>query len=236
MIARVRRGALPGVMGNFLQYAHAAHVYALRLLIANGRSEETVSTALSMAAFALATSITPGPVNIVALSAGARFGLRASLRHVTGATVGFALLLLLIGLGMHESLARWPFLTRAIEWAGVAFLLYVAYRLAADDGRIDSASASRGPSLVIGATMQWLNPKAWLASVAGMGLYAASGEKTLVWQFAAIYFVVCYLSIACWAWAGASLRQALREPARVRFVNRTMAALLAGSAIWLLFA
>src|SRR6516225_178616 len=83
MIARVRRRAAPVAMGNFLQYARAPHVYARRLLIANGRSEETVSTALSMAAFALATSITPGPVNIVALSAGARYGLRASLRHVT---------------------------------------------------------------------------------------------------------------------------------------------------------
>lgn len=190
--------------------------------------------AFSMAAFALATSITPGPVNIVALSAGARYGLRASLRHVTGATVGFALLLLSIGLGMHEALVRWPFLTRAIEWAGVAFLLYVAYKLASDDGDIESASALRGPSLMIGATMQWLNPKAWLASVAGVGVYAASGENSLVWQFAAIYFVVCYVSIACWAWAGASLRHALREPARVRFVNRTMALLLAASAVWLL--
>lgn len=189
-----------------------------------------------MAAFALATSITPGPVNVVALGAGARYGLRASLRHVTGATVGFALLLLLIGFGMHELLARWPFLTRAIEWAGVVFLLYVAYRLATDDGRIDSGAAARGPSFMVGAAMQWLNPKAWLASVAGMGVYAASGEKALVWQFAAIYFVVCYASIACWAWAGASLRQALREPARVRFVNRTMALLLAGSAIWLVLA
>lgn len=198
---------------------------------------QAVTNALSMAAFALATSITPGPVNIVALSAGARYGLRASLRHVTGATVGFALLLLLIGLGMHEALLRWPFLTRAIEWAGVAFLLYVAYRLAVDDGRIDVSNAShaaRGPSLMIGAAMQWLNPKAWLASVAGVGAYAASGEHALVWQFAAIYFVVCYLSIACWAWAGASLRHALREAARVRFVNRLMALLLAASAIWLL--
>nr|WP_241030948.1 LysE family translocator [Paraburkholderia sp. Ac-20347] len=190
---------------------------------------------MSMAAFALATSITPGPVNIVALGAGARYGLRASLRHVTGATVGFALLLLLIGLGLHELLAQWPFLTRAIEWAGVAFLLYVAWRLAIDDGRIDASREARGPSLMTGAAMQWLNPKAWLASVAGMGAYAAPGEKALVWQFAAIYFVVCYASIACWAWAGASLRQALREPSRVRFVNRLMAALLAASALWLLF-
>ena len=193
-----------------------------------------MSPALSMAAFALATSITPGPVNIVALGAGARYGLRASLRHVTGATVGFALLLLLIGLGLRELLAQWPSLTRAIEWAGVVFLLYVAWKLAVDDGRIESPSAARGPSLMTGAAMQWLNPKAWLASVAGMGAYAASGENGIVWQFAAIYFVVCYASIACWAWAGASMRQALRVPARVRFVNRMMAVMLAVSALWLL--
>lgn len=193
-----------------------------------------MSTALSMAAFALATSITPGPVNVVALGAGTRYGLRASLRHVTGATVGFVLLLLLIGLGLRELLAQWPFFARAIEWAGVAFLLYVAYKLAMDDGRIDAPGAARGPSLMTGAAMQWLNPKAWLACVAGMGAYAASGENAIVWQFAAIYFVVCYASIACWAWAGASLRQALREPARVRLVNRTMALLLAACALWLL--
>jgi threonine/homoserine/homoserine lactone efflux protein len=196
----------------------------------------TVSMALSMAAFALATSITPGPVNVVALGAGTRYGLRASLRHVTGATVGFVLLLLVIGLGLHELLKQWPWLTLAIRWAGVAFLLYVAWRLAADDGEIDTAtdSRSRGPSLLIGAAMQWLNPKAWLASVAGMGAYAATGENVLVWQFAAIYFVVCYLSIACWAWAGASLRHALRKPAHVRLVNRSMAVLLAASALYLL--
>ncbi|OXC78851.1 Transporter, LysE family [Caballeronia sordidicola] len=44
-----------------------------------------------MAAFALATSISPRPVNIVALSAGAQYGLAASMRHVAGATFGFAL-------------------------------------------------------------------------------------------------------------------------------------------------
>jgi len=192
-----------------------------------------VSIALSMAAFALATSITPGPVNVVALGAGARYGLRASLRHVTGATAGFTVLLLMIGLGLHEMLVQWPMLARAIRWAGVAFLIYVAWRLAVDDGLIDDAGTTRGPSLMMGATMQWLNPKAWLASVAGMGAYAASGESALVWQFAAIYFVVCFLSIACWAWAGASLRHALRQPARVRFVNRSMAALLAASALYL---
>ena len=51
------------------------------------------SLLLSMAGFALAMSISPGPVNLVALGTGARYGFTASLRHVVGATLGFILLL-----------------------------------------------------------------------------------------------------------------------------------------------
>ena len=65
-----------------------------------------MSLFLSMAAFALASSISPGPVNIVALSSGAQFGLRVAMRHVSGATIGFTLLLLLIGLGLSEVLRQ----------------------------------------------------------------------------------------------------------------------------------
>ena len=188
---------------------------------------------LSMAAFALASSITPGPVNLVALNCGARFGFRASTRHITGATVGFTLLLLLIGLGLYELLERAPILMRGIQWGGVAFLLYMAWRLAVDDGRLEPAAAGNGPSLLDGALMQWLNPKAWLASVAGMGLFAANGDVLRVWLFAGLYFVICYGSIACWAGAGAFLSRYLQEPGRVRWLNRTMALLLAGSAFYL---
>lgn len=194
----------------------------------------SASLLLSMAAFALVSSITPGPVNIVALSAGAQHGLRAALRHVTGATVGFSLLLLLIGLGMHQLLSRWPTLAATIQWCGIAFLLFMAYKLAADDGRIDTGAHGKGPSFLYGAAMQWLNPKAWLASLAGMGAYAADGASVQVWRFTAIYFVVCYLSIACWAYAGTFLRQYLREARRVRLFNRAMAGLLAASALLLI--
>lgn len=103
-----------------------------------------MSVLFSMAAFALASSITPGPVNIVALSSGAQFGFQASLRHVGGATLGFTLLLVLIGLGLHELLAMWPFLTRAIQLFGVAFLLFMAYKLATDDGRFDAGGGGQG--------------------------------------------------------------------------------------------
>lgn len=193
-----------------------------------------MSIHLSMAAFALAASITPGPVNIVTLSTGARFGLRRAMRYVTGATVGFTVLLVLLGLGLYEVLESWPFLTSAIRTAGVAFILYMAFQLAMSDGALESEKTGAAPTFFHGATMQWLNPKAWLAAVAGMGAFAANGEPRRVWQFAAVYFVVCLGSMACWAYAGTFLRLYLDNPARVRLFNRVMAALLTGCSLYLL--
>jgi threonine/homoserine/homoserine lactone efflux protein len=193
-----------------------------------------MSVLISMAAFALASSITPGPVNIVALSSGARYGLGSALLHVTGATLGFTLLLILIGFGLHETLLRWPFLTLAIKWAGVAFLLFMAWKLAGDDGRLDAEREGDRPTMWVGAVMQWLNPKAWLACIAGMGAFVASGEARLIWQFAAIYFVICYLSLACWAFAGTFLRHYLKNALGIRVFNRVMALLLVGCAVYLL--
>ncbi|WP_085583513.1 MULTISPECIES: LysE family translocator [unclassified Pseudomonas] len=193
-----------------------------------------MSLMVSMAAFALVASITPGPVNIVALGAGARFGFLASQRHVAGATLGFVLLLVLMGLGLHEVLRLWPALTRGVQVAGVAFLLFMAWKLFTDDGKLGAGEAQRAPSMLYGAVMQWLNPKAWLACVAGMGAFVADGEARLVWQFAAVYLVICYLSVGCWAYAGTFLRGYLENPAGMRLFNRTMAVLLAGSAVYLL--
>jgi threonine/homoserine/homoserine lactone efflux protein len=195
-----------------------------------------MSLIISMAAFALATSITPGPVNVVALSSGARFGFGPSQKHVAGASLGFTLLLVLIGLGLHELLLRWPVLTQAIQWAGVAFLLYMAYKLAVDDGRLDAQEKASAPSMLYGAIMQWLNPKAWLACVAAMGLFAAQGEAARVWQLAAVYLVVCYLSVACWVYAGTFFRRYLSNPRGMRLFNRTMALLLVISVVYLLLA
>ncbi|MNS30429.1 Cysteine/O-acetylserine efflux protein [compost metagenome] len=193
-----------------------------------------MSLMMSMAAFALVASITPGPVNIVALSAGARFGFRASQRHVAGATLGFVLLLVLMGLGLHELLQQWPALTQGVRWAGVAFLLYMAFKLAADNGRVQASESAQAPSMLYGAIMQWLNPKAWLACVAGMGAFVADGEARLVWQFAAIYLVICYVSVGCWAYAGTFLRGFLNNPVGMRLFNRVMALLLVVSAVYLL--
>lgn len=190
------------------------------------------SLAASMAAFALAASLSPGPVNLVALNIGLNHGLGPALRHVGGATCGFTLLLVLIGLGLRP-LTQWTSLMAVIRCGGAAFLLYLAWQLARNDGRLQQDMRESRGAFVTGALMQWLNPKAWLASVAGMGAYTATGELILVGYFATIFFVVCYLSIASWATLGAVLRRHIPAPRQVRWLNRSMALLLLASAITL---
>ena len=192
-----------------------------------------MSVAVSMAAFALAASISPGPVNVVALGSGARHGLRASLGHVTGATLGFCLLLVLVGCGVHQLLTRLPVVAGLLHAGGVVFLLYLAWKLAMDDGKLGDAHIGRPPSAWHGAAMQWLNPKAWLAAVAGVGAYTG-GEQQLLWLFTWIYGPICFVSVAAWAWAGSLIRQRLETPGHLRVLNRTLAALLVVSALYLL--
>lgn len=190
------------------------------------------SSDLNMAAFALAASISPGPVNLLTLRAGALRGYASGLRSACGATLGFVALLLLAGLGLQTVWQRWHWLNQALQWGGVGFLLWMAWQLARDDGALapagDGSEAGHGAWLA--AFAQWLNPKAWLAALAGMGLYAAGGGVAEVLRFAAIYAVVCMASMACWALAGAWLGSQVTGGAGLRRMNRVLAALLVLSA------
>ena len=191
----------------------------------------SLSLALSMAAFALAASLSPGPVNLVAFNLGLNRGLGPALRHVSGATCGFSVLLLTIGGGL-QWLAQWTALMHAIRLGGVLFLLYLAWRLARSDGALVQETPGRPPSFVAGALMQWLNPKAWIASSAGMAAYTA-GDPARVVPFALIFFGICYLSVGSWALLGARLRRRLPSPAWVRRLNRGMGLALLVSALML---
>ncbi|MCD8547228.1 MAG: hypothetical protein LRY38_01995 [Aeromonadaceae bacterium] len=72
-----------------------------------------------LAAFALVSSITPGPNNLMLTSAGARFGLQRTLLHVVGISAGMGLMLLLVSLGLGELFAAQPWCNGDCAWWGV---------------------------------------------------------------------------------------------------------------------
>lgn len=189
---------------------------------------------LSMSAFALAASISPGPVNIVCLSSGTHYPIAKGLVFVTGATLGFVALFLGIGAGLYSLLNVAPLFEGLLRWAGILFLLYLAYKLTQHDGRVQAQSADNAPGFMTGAMMQWLNPKAWLASAAGIGAYTSANEPYQLWLFAALYLPICWLSLASWVYAGAFLKRYVHRPIILLTINRTLAVCLAASALFLL--
>ncbi|MFC0337377.1 Threonine/homoserine/homoserine lactone efflux protein [Kushneria avicenniae] len=184
---------------------------------------------LSMAAFALAASLTPGPVNLVALNAGLNHGFRSSLRHVTGASLGFTLLLVLIGLGLQSLFETLPLAGVVLRWVGVAFLLYMAAMLALSKDREANAVPSAAPSFWQGALMQWLNPEAWVASAAAVSAYTREVIHLAV--LAVIFLILCQASVSIWAAMGHWLGARLTRAHHLRRLNQAMAALLVASAL-----
>ncbi|UTW04760.1 LysE family translocator [Amphritea atlantica] len=194
-----------------------------------------VSMILSMSVFALAASASPGPVNLVCLSSGSQHPITKGLAFVTGATLGFIFLFFAVGMGLLSVLEQIPALTGLLRWSGILFLLYLSIKLALYDGQLADTQSGRPPGFMTGALMQWLNPKAWLASASGIGAYTSGNNIAEIIIFAALYLPICWLSLGSWVYAGVFLRRYITQPSILRSINRTLAALLMSSCIYLLF-
>ena len=193
----------------------------------------SLSLILPMSAFALAASISPGPVNLVCLSSGTRYPVSRGLIFVTGATLGFIALFIAVGMGLYSLLNAVPAFEELLRWGGVAFLLYLSLKLANDSGRLPEKATEKPPGFGTGALMQWLNPKAWLASASGIGAYTSANDLQEILLFASLYLPICWLSLACWVYAGAFLRRFVQRPVVLVTVNRILALLLAASCLYL---
>lgn len=188
-------------------------------------------TLLAMSGFALAASATPGPVNIIGAMTGARYGVARALAFVTGATASFLVLFLAFGTGMLAGTGWIMALARPMTLIGSAYLLWMAYGLARDDGTVERQNLNDAPGFWSGALVQGLNPKAWFAVFSSLSTFVLPlpDRLTGLVVFAALFGVICWLSLTLWAWGGARVGQR-----RMRLFNRVMAIALALSVMWML--
>lgn len=192
-----------------------------------------ISIILSMATFALVASISPGPVNLVCLNCGSNYPILSGLRFVTGATFGFIALFLTVGMGLYSVLLKHPEVGLVLNITGAVFLLYLSIQLYRFDGNFNERTSENSPTGITGALMQWLNPKAWLASAAGIGAYTDGNNLNSILVFALIYLPICWFSLASWVYSGAYLRDYVSNPRIMSAINKTLAVLLGASCLLL---
>lgn len=77
---------------------------------------------------ALALNLTPGPDMMFCMGQGLAAGPRAAAAAAAGVSLGVVAHALAAGLGLAALVAAWPAAFEVIRWAGVAFLLWIAWR------------------------------------------------------------------------------------------------------------
>ena len=204
----------------------------MNLLPANWADVPLASLSLlgPLALFALVSSITPGPNNVMLASSGLNFGFRRSVPHLLGVNLGFTLMIFLVGVGLGSVFQQTPALYTILKYAGAAYLLYLAWKIATS-GPLDEGEARGKPfTFLQAAAFQWVNPKAWVMAV---GVVATYTPQNGFFANLVIATLVCGIvnlpSIGIWVTFGTALRRVLHRPAAIRAFNVGMALLLVAS-------
>ena len=183
--------------------------------------------------YAFVTSITPGPNNFMLLASGVNFGFVRTIPHMLGIGVGFVILLLAVGFGLGAVLTAFPALHTGLKFAGGAYLLYLAYRIATSRSMGSGGAAkSRPMNFIEAAAFQWVNPKAWVMAITAMAVYTDPAAPFLSVVLIGLAFGAVNLpSVSTWAGFGMALRGFLSDPARLKWFNIVMGLTLAAT-LW----
>jgi threonine/homoserine/homoserine lactone efflux protein len=181
--------------------------------------------------FAVAALFTPGPNNIMLMTSGLNFGFVRTLPHALGVALGFGFLVLVIGFGLGAVFSAYPVIYTVLKFAGAAYLLYLAWRIA-NAGPVAGGVRGRPMTFLEGAAFQWVNPKGWVIAVGAVAAYAAIARFPLnVVMIAGLFTFIGTLSSWTWLLFGTGLRPIVTDPAKVRVFNIVMALALAASLI-----
>ena len=177
--------------------------------------------------FAAATCFTPGPNNTMLMASGLNFGIRPTIPHLMGVTLGFAFMVLAVGLGIGQLLAASPVAYTIMKSVAVVYLLWLAWGIGTSGGVPDGSAGPRPLSFLEACAFQWVNPKGWIMAVVASTSYAvAGGWLASASVAAAVFAVVGLASSTSWALGGAAFRRMLKRPELVRAVNIGLALLL----------
>lgn len=206
---------------------------------------ENASALIALAIFAIVSSITPGPNNFMVMASSAAFGWQRTIPHVAGITIGFAIMVSSVVLGLGAVLETYPQIVTFVQITGAAWLFWLAWQLGRSAfGSVAEASndseqhrVSRPLTIVEAALFQWVNPKAWTMAVGASAAYSGiSSEPVLRAVLMALTFVlVAPPCLGLWAFAGRGISALTTKGASARWMSLLMAALVALSAISMVF-
>jgi threonine/homoserine/homoserine lactone efflux protein len=182
-----------------------------------------------------AMSFSPGPNTTLSTALAANHGLRHAMRFVCAVPVGWGVLLTLCAAGVGGLIVAVPALRVAVKVVGVAYLLWLAYKLSRSGSLAQADSARLQVTFWQGAALQFVNIKAWMFALAVVAGWVA-GQRDVMARFAVVLatlMLFAFVSNLTYAVVGALLRDWLAHGKRLLWFNRVMALVLLATAAWM---
>jgi threonine/homoserine/homoserine lactone efflux protein len=195
----------------------------------------TLDNLLALAAFALVSSITPGPNNLMLMASGANFGFRRTVPHMLGVGLGFVLMIVLVGAGLVQVFEAYPVVNTVLKIASIVYLTYLAWKIANAAPIKPGESIGAPMTFLQAAAFQWVNPKAWAMAVPAVTAYTSDTTLTAIAMVAVVFGTINLPSVSLWTVMGQQMARILTNPTRLSVFNWTMAALLIASLYPVLF-
>jgi len=188
--------------------------------------------------FSFATSMTPGPNNIMLLSSGLTFGYKRTIPHILGVVIGFPLMTIFVGLGLGEFFKVYPFAFTVLKIAGVLYLLWLAWKIANSTPKFKENDENSEPLTFMQILLfQWINPKNWMKIITAMSVYVTSVENATnqIIIITMIFFLTVIISANSWSLGGVVLKKLIKSDIGIKRFNIGMAILLILSMIPIFF-
>jgi len=187
---------------------------------------------------ALVVVVAPGTGVIYTLAVGLGQGRRAALMAAVGCTFGIVPALLAAVLGLAAIMHTSALLFQVIKFAGVAYLLYLAWQMLRDEGGVAvRAETQAGTDWAIvrrGALINILNPKLSIFFLALLPPFLSGNPATATAEMLAMGAVFMVLTFVVFVgygvFAAAARDKVLSSPRMIRWINRGFAAVFSGLA------
>ncbi|MCT8987076.1 LysE family translocator [Shewanella phaeophyticola] len=187
----------------------------------------------AIALFAFSAGITPDPNNIMLMTSGVNFGIKRSIPHLLGISLGFPTMILAVGLGLSTLFQAYPVIHTVIKVVGITYLLYLSWLIANSSNKMEGKQVSKPFSFIQAAAFQWVNPKGWIMAVGAIATFTTVHQElnSQIITIASVFLCVAFPCAIVWLSFGVALKRILKNERQQRIFNVSMALLLVASII-----
>lgn len=176
----------------------------------------------------------PGPAPLALAATGASIGIKQGLPFLSGILFGLLAASIGAGAALTLTLEINPIAKQIVQVLGMAYIIYVAYKIASGPTLNQGDKAVRsGPSFIDGFFLNLLNPKAYAAFFALFSQFALAAPTPLLSLIytGVISFLVAVLVDSLWLVLGGVIRPLFQQPRSARLLRLSFGVLMVSAVL-----